>query len=194
MNGQQAQNGPPKRGARHPLLLYQRLNEQVFWPCILVMATCAALLIWTPDKLVTQRLNLSVAFAGSGAILTLTYAYRLTAYAQCRTDALRIQLPFYRLTIPYETILSTRPTDFFRLFPLKKVPRLQRNYLRPIMGKTVVVIDVEELPRSRSRLRLWLGRYMLHPDAPGLLLTVRDWIALRGELDERRTQHRHHLA
>jgi len=70
---------PPERGARHPLLLYQRWNEQVFWPCILIMVICALLLVWAPDRLPGQRLKLAVALVGSGAILALTYAYRLTA-------------------------------------------------------------------------------------------------------------------
>ena len=193
MNGLQTPEELPERGARHPLLLYQRWNEQVIWPCILIMLICALLLVWAPDRLPGQRLKLAVALVGSGAILVLTYAYRLTAYVQCWTDGLRIQVPFYQMTIPYEAIRTTRPTDFFRLFPPRRVPRLQRNYLWLIMGSTVIVLDLDELPYPRSWLRLRLGRYMLHPNAPGVLVTVPDWIAFRGELDERRTQHRYHF-
>ena len=181
-----------QRGARHPLLLYQRFNELLFWPSILIMVTCAVLLLWTPIELEPYRLHLSVALAGTALILFLTFAYRLTAYAQCRKDVLRIQLPLYHLTIPYEEITATRPTDFYRLFPPKKVPRLQRSFLYPLLGKTVVAVNLDGWPRPRLWLRLWMSRYMLSPESIGLIFPVRDWIAFRSELDNFRTQHRHY--
>lgn len=180
-----------KHGGRQPFLLNQRFNEVVFWPCVLSMALSAALLIWTPTRLVAYRTNLSVILAGTGLILILTFLFRLRAYAQCRVEGLRIQLPFYRLTIPYEEIKVTRPSDFYRVFPPKEQPRIQRHFIEPLLAKTVVVIELGALPRRKAWLRLWLSRYMLCPEVVGLVLPVRDWIAFRTELDDFRSTHRH---
>ena len=49
---------------------------------------------------------------------------------------------------------------------------------------TVIVLDMDELPASRFLLRLWLPKYMLAPDRPGLVLAVSDWMALSSDLDE----------
>jgi hypothetical protein len=146
--------------------------------------------IWTPAPLESYRILLPIILVGTGLVLTLTIAYRLTAYVQCRANGLRIQLPFYRLTIPYEEIRATRPTDLFRLFPPKRLPWFQRRFAETLLGETVVVLDLTKLPQPRSWLRLWMSGFMFCPDTVGLVLAVPDWIAFRTELDEFRTKHR----
>jgi hypothetical protein len=181
-------------GRRHPLLLQRRLSEEVFWPCLLIVATTAALTIWTPANLGAYRILLPVILVGTGLVLVLTLAYRLTAYVQCRANGLRMQLPFYRLTIPYEQIRATRPTDLFRLFPPRRLPWFQRRFAETLLGETVVVLELARFPQPRFWLRLWMSGFMICPDTVGLVLAVPDWIAFRTELDEFRTQYRtrHH--
>jgi hypothetical protein len=189
----QSKQSKRERGRRHPLLLYQRFNEVVFWPSILIVAIIAALLIWNPAELGPHRRYFSVILVSTGLILVLTFVFRLRAYVQCRDSGLWIQVPLYHLTIPYAEIRASRPTDLFRLFPPNDQPHLRRHFLEPLLGKTVVVVDLLQLPWPRSRLRLWMSHYMLSPETEGLVLPLRDWIDFRTELDDFRLKQRRYL-
>ncbi len=105
---------PPKAGKRHPLLLYHRFSDQVFWSAILIFAICAALIVWNPAPFQPYRLHLGIILVGVGLILVLTLVFRLTSYVQCRLDGLRIQTPFQRIRIPYASIRLTRPTQLYQ--------------------------------------------------------------------------------
>ena len=190
MTSQQPSAQLPQPGKRHPLLFQQRFSEQVFWPCILILALSIALLVWNPPTVEPYRGTLRIALAAAGSILAITMVYRLRAFARCLPSGLHLQLPFFHLLIPYDVIRSTRPTELYRMFPFEKQKWPQRRFLRTIAGKTVVVIELEQLPHSRIWLRLWMSKYMLCPDRVGLVLAVRDWIAFRSELDEFRARSR----
>jgi hypothetical protein len=129
--------------------------------------------------------------AGTGLVLAATLIFRMRAYVQCQPESVRIQVPFYQIKIPYHQIKATRPTELYRMFPPSKEWWPQRQYLGPLFGATVVVLEMEALPASRLYLRLWLSKYMLCPERIGLVLAVPDWMALRTELDELRTRDRH---
>lgn len=184
MSDEKASTAIPKRGKRHPLLLQQRLSEEVFWPSLLILAITGALLVWDPGQLATYRPHLTAILFGTGLLLVLSLVFRLMAFAQCREDGLWIRLPFYHLSVPYGRIKATRPTEFYRLFPPKEQHWGQRVFLGPLWGRTLLVIDLDELPASRARLRLWMSKYMLSPHDVGLAVAVRDWIGFRTELDE----------
>jgi len=179
-----------KAGKRHPLLLHQQFNEQVFWPAILILAICAGLLVWDPTPFEAYRVHLAIMLIGTGLILVLTLVFRMTAYVQCRLDGLRVQTPFQRLRIPYAGIRLTRPTQLYHLFPPDAQRWTQRSFLAPLWGKTVVVVEMEKLPHRAGWLRTWMGKYMICSDVVGLALLVRDWMALRSELDEFITEQR----
>ena len=181
------QVGRPKR---HPLLFQQRLNEQTFASCVLILIILAALFVLNPPRLEPVRANLVVVLVGTALILVLTFIFRLRAYVQCRPDGLRLQLPFYSLTIPYRDIKGIRPTELFRMYPSDKQKWSPRHFLRFLFGETVVVIELEQLPSSRFILRLWMTKYMLCPDRTGFNLVVRNWLDLRTEIDEHRARHR----
>jgi hypothetical protein len=190
MNTQQAGARPVKRGRRHPVLLQEHLNEQNFWVSVLIVALAAGLLIWKPPELARYRSCLSVVLVGTGSVLILTFIYRLRAYAQCRENELCVQLPFYRLTIPYSVIRATRLNEFGRLFLPQEQRWTQRYFLRWLWGETVVAVDLEQLPAARPWLRLWMSQYMLDPNQASLVLPVRNWITFRSELDEFLARHR----
>jgi hypothetical protein len=179
-----------KRTQRHPLLLYQHLNEQNFWVSLLIVATMAGLLIWNPPQEAGYRPYFFVVLVGSAAVLILTFLYRLTAYVQCREDELIVQLPFFRLTAPYDAIRTTRPNEFIRVFLPQEQRWTQRYFLRWLWKATVVEVDLEKLPAPRPWLQLRMGKYLLDPHEDSLVLAVRDWIALRSELDEALSRHR----
>lgn len=188
-------NRPPKierpsQGKRHPLLLQQELNEQNFWPCLLLLAVSGGLLAWNPEPFAGYRPHLIAILVASGLILILTSLLRLRAYARCREETLLIQLPFLRLEIPYSMVKTSRPAEFYRTFPPSEQRWTQRRFLRSLWHRTVVVVELERWPRPRFWLRLWLSKYMLCPDAVGLVLPVRDWMAFRTEFDEFRTRRR----
>jgi hypothetical protein len=179
------------RGKRHPLLYHQRLSELYFWPAVLIVAISGGLLIWNPDKLEPYRLVLSLSMVCCATVLVLTLLFRLRAYAVCTAHALQVQLPFYRFEIPYREIRNVRPTELFRLFPPREQGWAQRRFLTGILGATVLVIELDELPTRAAWLRLWMSTYMLCPDRPGLVIAVRDWLDFRTELDEFRARERH---
>jgi hypothetical protein len=160
----------------------------VFWPTILSVVLCAILLVVDPPRAEPYRTGLAIVLAGSGLTLILSLVFRLRAYVQCWPHVLRIQLPFHRLEIPYRAIRTSRPTELYYLFGPGEVRWTQRHFLKGLFGRTVVVIEVENLPWSRAWQRLWMSPFMLSPEAEGLVLPVRDWMAFRIELDEFRAR------
>jgi hypothetical protein len=179
-----------RRGKRHPLLFQQRFSEQNFWPALLLFTLSAASLLLHPARLESYRTLLQVVAFVAGLILVLTLIFRLRAYVQCQSNQLYMQLPLYHLSIPYAQITTVRPTELFRMFSPAQQKWPQRRFLRSLFGETVVVIEVDHLPRSPLWLRLWMSKYMLCPERPGFVLPVRDWIAFRTELDEFRARQR----
>ncbi len=180
----------PSQGKRHPLLLQQEFNEQNFWACILLMAASGGLIAWNPEPFAPYRPHLITLLVATGLILILTLLLRLRAYAQCHETGLVLQFPFLRLHIPYSQVKTSRPALFYRTFPPAEQRWTQRRFLRNLWPRTVVIVELEQLPRPRFWLRLWLSKYMLCPDAIGFVLPVRDWMAFRTEFDEFRTRRR----
>ena len=174
----------PERGKRHPLLYHQRLSEQYFWPAVLIVGVSTGLLVWAPAKLEPYRPILTLALACCGLVLALTLLFRLRAYARCSMHGVLLRLPFYHFEIPYSEIKNVRPTELFRLFPPQEQRWSQRRFLAPLLGQTVLVIELDELPNRKTWLRLWMTKYMICPDRVGVIVAVRDWMGFRAELDE----------
>ena len=191
MSDLRSSDAQPERGKRHPLLYHQRLSEQYFWPAILTVAASTALLAWAPAKLEPYRLLLTMALACCGLVLVLTLLFRLRAYAICTAQGVRVRLPFYHFDILYSEIKNVRPTELYRLFPLREQRAPQRRFLAPLLGTTVLAIELDELPNRTAWLRLWMNKYMLCPDSVGVIIAVRDWMGFRAELDEFRARRRH---
>ena len=184
MSDQQTSTSSPDFGKRHPLLVQRRLNEQVFWPCILILGLCAGLLIWNPTGLERYRSTLEVVLVVTGLVLIFSFVLRLRSYVQCRSDVLWVQLPFYHLAIPYPAIQATRITELYRIFPVGELRWGRQRFLEPILGKTVVIVELDEQPLPSLSRRLWLGWAMVCPNETGLIVSVDDWIAFRTALDE----------
>jgi hypothetical protein len=191
MNDRPSSQAKPEKGKRHPLLYHQRLSEQYFWPAILTVGASTALLVWAPAKLEPYRLVLIMALACCGLVLVLTLLFRLRAYTRCTAHAVLVRLPFYHFEIPYSEIKTVRPTELFRLFHPRELRWTQRRFLSPLLGTTVLVIELEELPNRTAYLRLWMNKYMLCPDRVGVIIAVRDWMGFRAELDEYVARRQH---
>ena len=184
------QKPAPRRGKRHPLLFQQRLSEQYFWPAVLIVATSSALLIWGPAKVEPYRPALTITATCTGLALILAFIYRLRAYVVCTSHSLRVRLPFRQFEIAYSEIKTVRPTELFRIFPPRQEKWPQRRFLMPILGATVLLIELEQLPKRNAWLRLWMPKYMISPEKVGIIVAVRDWMSFRAELDEFRARQR----
>jgi hypothetical protein len=157
---------------RHPLLLYRRLAAYYRGPLLLLLLVSVGLLAWDPPELQELRSVLGVTLVLSAALLLLTFLM----------STLHVQLPLYRLRVPYESIVETRSVTIRQLFPPSKQPFSSRGFLAPLWQLTAVVVDLEWLPQPRWRLRLWMdGRMILKK---GLVLLVKDHRALRRQIDE----------
>lgn len=178
------------RRKRHPLLFQQRLSEQYFWPAILTVITTGGLLVWSLDKLQPYRVHLAVVFVCCCLVLILTFAFRLRAYATLTEDAIRVRLPFHCIEIPYSDIKTVRPTELFRMYPPQQQRWTQRRFLEPLFGTTVLVIELDELPKPKVWLSLWMTPFMVCPDRVGIIIAVRDWLGFRATLDEHRARLR----
>lgn len=193
MSNQPQKKRERKRGKRYTLLFQRRLNEQIFWPSILIVVICAVFFIWKPDEMEPYRSYVTITLIGTGLILVLTFFFRLRAYVQCRQNELRVQCPFYRLDIPYREIKTIRPSELYHVFPPDEQRWTQRRFLETLWGKTMVVVEMDRLPRSRFWLRVWMGKYLLCPDVVGLVIAVQDWMAFRAELDEFKFRHQQYV-
>jgi hypothetical protein len=105
------------------------------------------------------------------------------AYVQPRHDRIRLQTPFYRLNISYRRIRNTRPVDIAKAFPPGAIPRGFRRSIRRFYGMTALGLDLSSWPLPRWLLALLLGRMILAPDQPGLILITRDWIELSKQVE-----------
>jgi hypothetical protein len=167
---------------RHPLLLYRRLFSYYGWPSGWLLLVSGGLLVWDPPALADLRLALLLAALLSTTLLLLTFVMSRLAQVQCGEDGLLIQVPLYRLHIPYESIARTRTSSLGTAFPPSRQPFSTRAFLEPLWQAPVVVVEVERLPQSRRQLRLWLDSRMLLKSA--LVLPVEDHRALRAQIDE----------
>ncbi len=180
--------GLPHAGRRYPLLLHHRLRSMLFWPACLIALLALVLVILSPPGIEASRPYLVAAALGGWSVAALTLWWSLRSFACCRADGLWLELPFYRATIPYHDIQSTRLAQFGREFPPQHERWSRRRFLEPLFFSTAVVVELKELPASRRQLRPWLGHYLLLPDRPGFILPVRDWLGFHGELDECRSR------
>ncbi len=168
--------------ARYPLLLYRRLAEYWRLPSVLLMLVSSGLLVWNHPALRELRSVLLLALLLPLVLLLLTFAMSRVAYVRCRENGLLIQLPLYRLQIPFESVVETRAAFMYEVFPPSKQPFSTAGFLSPLWKKTAVVIRLKRLPRARRQLRLWMDSRMLVHE--GLVLLVKDYMGFRREMQD----------
>lgn len=174
------QNKPARTS--HPLLLYRRLFSYYGWPSVWLLVVSGGLLVWDHPALAALRLALILAALLSAILLLLTFVMSRLARVQCGEDGLLIQVPLYRLHIPYESVARTRTSSLGTAFPPSRQLFSSRAFLDPLWQLPVVVVEVDRLPQPRGQLRLWIDSRMLLKNA--LVLLVEDHRALRAQIDE----------
>ncbi len=176
-----------KFGKRHRLLIYQRVMDRLWAATLVLGLIVVALWWWSGDifPLLLEPFN-TIVLAGGAVLIMLAFLMflmRSMGYVQAGTDHLRVVTPFIRLKISYRRIRTTHPVEFHQLFPPSKAKWADRRLLAPFSGKTVLVVELSEFPIRQSVLRLFLPRVMFSPQAKGLVLVVKDWMALSTELE-----------
>lgn len=166
--------------ARHPLLLYRRLADYFRTPSLLLMVVSAGLLVWNHPALQELRLVLVITFLLPLALLLGTFIMSRLAYVQCREEGLFIRLPFHRLDVPYESVVETRATLMYQLFPPSEQRFSTRAFLDPLWNMSAVVVRLKYLPEPRQQLRLWMDHRMIIQN--GLVLLVKDYMGFRREI------------
>ena len=168
--------------ARLPLLLYRRLVSYWRVPSVLLILVSAGLLIWNHLAWRELRLVLVITFLLPLVLLLLTFAMSRLAYVQCGEDGLLIQLPLYRLHVPYESIVETRAALMYELFPPSKQPFSTRGFLDPLWKMPAVVVRLKHLPQPRRQLRLWMDSRMIVQY--GVVLLVEDCRGFRRQIQD----------
>jgi hypothetical protein len=185
------ENGHPEKRSRHagaegrvfqrtPLLLYRRLAEYWGIPSILLLLVSAGLLIWNPPTLQELRMVLVLAFLLALGLLWTAFIMRRLTYVECGEDSLIIQLPFYRMRIPYESVTDVRPAVMHEVFPPAEQSFSAHRFLDPLWSKPAVVLQMRNWPQLRQQLRLWIDSRMIVQD--GLVLMVEDDMDFRREM------------
>jgi len=166
----------------HPLVIYRRLSSYYGWPSVWLLVVSVALLAWDNPAFEGLWLPLTLAALLSAILLLLTFVMGRLASVRCGEDGLLVQLPLYRVHVPYETITTTRTTGMDTLFPPSQQPFTSRAFLTPLWQLAAVVVEVEWLPQPRWQLRLWMDSRMILEGA--IVLLVKDHRVFRGQIDE----------
>jgi hypothetical protein len=187
-----------KGGTRHTLVIYRFMLDR-WWRAILLTGIMLLVLaaglgglpvilpqyqfMWVSD----WKLWL-LAGAGGFAVLFSIFLMimRKNAYVQPFENHLRLSTPFLRLNIAYRRIKRTSTAELQQLFPPNRSSKWQKELLRPLATRTVVVLDLAGFPISRSILLLFLSPIFFPDKSPKLALLVPDWIKFSTELESKR--------
>ena len=176
-----------KFGKRHRLLVYQRTMDRIWAATLLLGLLLVAAWWWAGDifPLLDQPYDTVLIVAGLMlvALGCLFFLMRGMAYVQVGPDHLRLSTPFFRLNISFHRIRTTHPAEFVQLFPPSKIGWADRRLLSPFYGKTVLIVELSTFPVSGTVMHLFFPRVMFSPQSKGLVLVVKDWMALSTELE-----------
>jgi hypothetical protein len=176
-----------KSGKRFRLLIYQRVMDRL-WAATLVLGLLVVAIWWWGGgifPLLPEPFD-TLILAGGTVLVTLAFLMflmRTMAYVQAFPDHLRVATPFIRMKVSYRRIRTAHPVEFHQLFPPSKANWADRRLLEPFYGKTVLVVELSEFPIRKQVLRLFLPRVMFSTQAKGLVLVVKDWMALSTEME-----------
>lgn len=176
-----------KLGKRYRLLLlrsaWDRLWQSTLWIGLLLAVLWVVLAILAPS---VNPLFDTLLFIGAAVVLVLallTFLVRGFCYIQAHPDHVRMVTPLLQIKISYRRIRSVRNSELQDIFPPKSVRWAVRDLLEPFYGTSAVILELNGYPVSPMLLRLLLPPTMLMPKGTGLVLVVKDWMALSTELD-----------
>jgi hypothetical protein len=181
-----------RAGRRYSLVLYTQMMDR-WWPLVLLLGLALLGLAWWLYGDLYERLAQPgrwMTLGGVGGIVTLAAllmaAIRKAAYIQPFDDHLRLVTPFLQLRISYRRLTGTTTTAMGILFPPKSLSGTRRAIVRPLLGRTAVVLEMTSLPLSRSVLSLFLSPFFFKDRTPHLVILVDNWMGFATELESLR--------
>lgn len=176
-----------KPGKRHPLLVYRRawgrLWKNSLSVGILLGVLWAVIYFMMPSlEPIYEILLLIVAFL-TLILGVVAFLLRNLAYVRAYPDHIQIVTPVFQVKVSYRRVRSVRPMDLAQIFPPQKARGIERSLLEPYYGMTAVVIEMNSYPLKAGVLRFFLPDVMLLPKSTGLVLVVKDWMALSTDID-----------
>jgi len=185
-------------GARHPLIIYRFMLDRWWRATLLTGLTLLTLAVGLSGlPIILPQINFMRVedwklwiLAGTGGFAVIFSIFliliRNSAYVQTFSEHLRLSTPFLRLNIAYRRIKRTSSTELQQLFPPNQSSRWQKELLRPLATRTVVVLELAGFPVSRTILKFFLSPIFFPDNTPRLALLVPDWIKFSTELESKR--------
>jgi hypothetical protein len=181
-----------RAGSKYPLVLYTRMMDR-WWPLVMLLGLSLLGLAWWLYSDIYGRLSQPwrwTTLGGIGGLVILIallmLAVRKAAYVQLFENHLRLVTPLLHLRISYRRLKGTTTTGIGILFPPKSLSGTGRDILRPLLGRTAVVLEMTSLPLSRSALNLFLSPFFFKDRTPHLVILVDNWMGFATELESLR--------
>jgi len=179
-------------GTKFPLIVYQHILSRWWTPMIAIGLGLFALAYLEYIKPISQFISWRwQLFAIVGGIAVLVGFFFLVirqfAYVQAFPGYLKLVTPFMRINISYKRINKTTASEMRQLFEFKKMSGWAQEIFSPLAGKTALVIELKSYPMSPVILRLFLSRFFFKDKTTHLVILVKDWMSLSGELDSMRS-------
>jgi hypothetical protein len=181
----------PKGGRRYSLLMYEYMLDR-WWPTTLVLGVALIGLWWPVSRHPLGQMEpwRSIGMLTTGGFVLIVTAFlfliRKAAYVQPFRDHLRLVTPFLRMNISYKRFHRTSTVDMRTLFLSKKLSGWKRDLIRPIAGKTAIVIELTGHPVSPLYLRFFLSPFFFKDNSPHFVILVRDWMRFSTEIESLR--------
>jgi hypothetical protein len=187
------------KGKRHSLRLYRRMMDRLWRITALLGLLMAVWWMWEGTGIFAHIPEAADGWVFIAAIVTILFTVyaligRSLAYVQARRDHIALVTPFLRLKIGYRRINRIYPVKFAALFKPGEMKWANRRFLEPFFSETALAVEMTSLPLSRGMLRLFLGPQTFLPTETGMVLLVKDWMALSNEIDSLRGQRVHQQA
>ena len=182
-----------KKGTRFPLLIYEYTLGR-WWTATLAISIVLFILWWflptiQPGKTQSDWKDTALLVVSGAALLMTVFLYlmRKAAYVRPYGDHIRLVTPFLRLNISYKRIIKTRATEMSTLFPASKLSSMQRESMGHLMGRTVLIVELNAFPMPMPLLRLFLSPFFFKDKTPHFVFLVKNWMRLSTELESFRT-------
>jgi hypothetical protein len=174
--------GALARGKPHRMLFYRRLWDYTSpWAGVVALFSAAVLWFRALEYPYSLVFGLSILACLAGALLT--WAMWQRAIVQCLEDRLLVRFPFYAMEVAYHAIKGTRLAPLEWVMDPRQGSLLEHGFLKPLLGKTAIVVQLTEIPNPNRWQRLTSGGLQLTSE--GVALLVEDWMRLRREIDDR---------
>ncbi len=103
---------------------------------------------------------------------------------QARPKHVIIQIPFFRIKVPYDIINNVRMTEFKSLFTYRDLNWADKRFLRPYFKNTVATLYLKRYPKGVGILRIF-APYLFLSNETGFLFLIRDFVGFNTEVDSR---------